>query len=994
MSRIRFGITIVGLFLMLEAVLAMSISKISYADEMSPVLSMDSNGVVITEDGWMLPVSLKCPEFVFDGQTVGTELAPVSVTGDIQESCGQALEVLYAPVDLGGSAHLEVKTYLQWSPNDHVLSKWARYRLVGSDTAMLINEIVLERLETPGQTPSVTAGQVYSYPVFMHAFFAGIEFPVAAISSESNHIVLAHRPGLWLQPGRWYETRKAVFGAAPVGEEREAFKRYISNHRPGEKGFHVNYNSWWTLGVPYSESDVTNLMNTFKDNLYTPYNQHFDTFAIDMGWSDPKSFWRIDADLFPKGFAPLQSLAAGAKSSLGLWVSPSNYYSPASMDNEWAKDNGYETFLQGTMRLCCLAGPKYRDGFKGMAVEMASKYGIRHFKFDGYCPQCPESNHGHQPGEYSAEAVADGVISIFQAIHRAASNAWIETTCMGWNPSPWWLFYANSVLGTYGDDSPLGRIPCPVYRESYTTARDYYNLQGAALLSIPITAQEVLGIVHQSSEPFTNDAVTTIMRGNMFVPVYINPKYMNDARWKSFAGIISWARANVPTLRETRPILPASWQNGKVPQFAEDAVMPREPYGYAHCDGVQGLVELRNPWIAGCDYFLKLDSELGLSSQAAGLSVVSLYPEARVYGQNLNFGDTLSVPLASYETVVLSIAPDQSVSGISTAAESLSGFGRVSLTRCEKAYVNYSEAQGAFGPDWTSMVGDAANGVRLLVDADVEVTAPESELLVLVEGSTEVTTPAGHILVNGVEVEPTVSGSSNGWSATVRSAVNHWKFMRVPLTAGQNAISMELYSGSAPQTISAWVWAKKSGNATSLGYPNVLPQPEDISLQSACLVEPFDAVDVTSPVVEVDRPIERIEGIFLDCMEPISVTQGYGTLRLNQSVWEKPMIIAGTEYIRGLGTHAVSRIVYSLGGNYKQFRAYAGADSNTTPTVTFRVNVDGVKKWESGVMTCDDTAESVSVDVTGKQTLELVVGDGGNGIASDHADWAEARLLR
>jgi hypothetical protein len=33
------------------------------------------------------------------------------------------------------------------------------------------------------------------------------------------------------------------------------------------------------------------------------------------------------------------------------------------------------------------------------------------------------------------------------------------------------------------------------------------------------------------------------------------------------------------------------------------------------------------------------------------------------------------------------------------------------------------------------------------------------------------------------------------------------------------------------------------------------------------------------------------------------------------------------------------------------------------------------------------------VDVRGARRLELLVGDGGNGIAADHADWADAVLI-
>ena len=106
------------------------------------------------------------------------------------------------------------------------------------------------------------------------------------------------------------------------------------------------------------------------------------------------------------------------------------------------------------------------------------------------------------------------------------------------------------------------------------------------------------------------------------------------------------------------------------------------------------------------------------------------------------------------------------------------------------------------------------------------------------------------------------------------------------------------------------------------------------------------------------------------------------------------MTIAGKPFIRGLGTHAPSKIVYALGGGYKRFQAWAGADGATAPTITFEVWVDGAKRWESGLMTKDDPAKRVDIDISGAQTLELIVGDGGNGLASDHADWADARLLR
>lgn len=61
-------------------------------------------------------------------------------------------------------------------------------------------------------------------------------------------------------------------------------------------------------------------------------------------------------------------------------------------------------------------------------------------------------------------------------------------------------------------------------------------------------------------------------------------------------------------------------------------------------------------------------------------------------------------------------------------------------------------------------------------------------------------------------------------------------------------------------------------------------------------------------------------------------------------------------------------------------------------SVTFEVYVDGAKAYDSGVVTGADAARPVSVDVTGKQELRLVVTNGGDNIDYDHADWADAKV--
>jgi len=970
----------------LVALMVISAGPVS-ADK-SVSLEMRPDAMIVGHSHRSIRVSLKCPRFVFEGLSVGGGIAPRSVTGGI--ASGRQVRVTYAPIPVGANARLEVVLLAQWSPKERVLRKWARYRLDGDAAAGVLKEIVLEEVDTGGRKLNVLSDP-QSHPAFLDGFFAGIEFPIASTRVEGRRVLLAHRPGITLRPGEWYESRKAVIGIAPPGGENAAFERYIAANRPSPSGFHTNYNSWWTSPVPYTEADVLGLIKTFDEKLGAPHGQTFDTFCIDMGWSNPQSLWEIDAKLFPDGFTNIQRAAESAGMRLGLWISPSSGYAGA-LENEWARRAGFEVFSDGSSSFACLGGAKYSAALRDRLVDFVTRYGIRHIKFDGYRPACPASDHGHQPGDLSAEPVAAGLISVFDAIRKAAPETWMETTCFGWNPSPWWLFHANSVIGTYGDDAPYGRVPSPVYRESYTTARDYFNLQGAKWLPIPIAAQEVLGLVHQTGDPFANDAVMTILRGHMFMPAYVNPSVMDGPRWKTLADLLKWARANSGRLGETRPLLPESWLNGKCPRFTNSETMPREPYGYAHWSGGRGLIVLRNPWIAQQVYPLKLET-----SQRR-LWVVSLYPEPRVYGRGLTGSRIIKVQLAPYETVVLSVSPDQVPKSVPEAASQTRGRVKAELSRKDVSLVEFEGSGGAYGSDWTSLVGDAASAIQLHAEGKITLDAPHGELLVLIEGKHQLSEPWCRITVNGVETPATPSGSEAGWGASGMPKPEHWLFLRAPLGQGANAVGVELLAGvpSAPDTprVSIWVWATKDSGDTAVVVPNSLPQPELVSLGSALLLPPVSLSDAARASAKRERPVDRIEGVFLDSLEPESASQGWGSLRKNQSVWEKPMTVNGTRYLRGLGTHAPSRIVYRLDGKYRRFQCWAGADWATSPTVTFEVLVDGVKRWESGSMKRDTPAKRVDLDVAGAKTLELVTGDGGNGLASDHADWADAKLLR
>ncbi|HEV2798902.1 MAG TPA: NPCBM/NEW2 domain-containing protein [Pyrinomonadaceae bacterium] len=125
-----------------------------------------------------------------------------------------------------------------------------------------------------------------------------------------------------------------------------------------------------------------------------------------------------------------------------------------------------------------------------------------------------------------------------------------------------------------------------------------------------------------------------------------------------------------------------------------------------------------------------------------------------------------------------------------------------------------------------------------------------------------------------------------------------------------------------------------------------------------------------------------------------SATDYYQTTK-DLAVAGTPLTLNGTAYSKGLGVHANSEVRYALGGNYQTFTADVGVDDYTGAqgSVTFEVWADGVKLYDSGVMTGATATKSATVGVTGKQELKLVVSQAGDGPSYDHADWAGARLI-
>lgn len=118
--------------------------------------------------------------------------------------------------------------------------------------------------------------------------------------------------------------------------------------------------------------------------------------------------------------------------------------------------------------------------------------------------------------------------------------------------------------------------------------------------------------------------------------------------------------------------------------------------------------------------------------------------------------------------------------------------------------------------------------------------------------------------------------------------------------------------------------------------------------------------------------------------------------RNDLSVSGRPLKLAGKRYARGLGVHSKSELTYTLDGGYQTFQSLLGIDDavGAQGSVIYRIYGDEKLLFESPIVRGGDSGVEVKVPLKGVLLLRLVVDYADNGDVADHANWADARLLR
>ncbi|MFL6077926.1 MAG: NPCBM/NEW2 domain-containing protein [Mycobacteriales bacterium] len=133
---------------------------------------------------------------------------------------------------------------------------------------------------------------------------------------------------------------------------------------------------------------------------------------------------------------------------------------------------------------------------------------------------------------------------------------------------------------------------------------------------------------------------------------------------------------------------------------------------------------------------------------------------------------------------------------------------------------------------------------------------------------------------------------------------------------------------------------------------------------------------------------------YLSDLAWLSADNGYGPVKIDTNYYGDPLTVHGVTYPHGLWTNAVASLQYYVGGGCSRFTVDVGIDDSTQGrgSVVFQVYADGVQVADSGTVRGGAAAVHLDVPVTGAQVLRLAVGDAGDGISYDNADWGSPLL--
>ena len=133
-----------------------------------------------------------------------------------------------------------------------------------------------------------------------------------------------------------------------------------------------------------------------------------------------------------------------------------------------------------------------------------------------------------------------------------------------------------------------------------------------------------------------------------------------------------------------------------------------------------------------------------------------------------------------------------------------------------------------------------------------------------------------------------------------------------------------------------------------------------------------------------------------------SAKVGFGSVTKDKDIDGNPIKLKSDDsgtlqtYPKGLFAHAASQIDYDITDKgVKSFQSYIGINNmKANGDCEFIVQVDGVEKFKSAVLSSNSVQQLVNIDIPAEaKTLTLITTTGGDDDNSDHSVWADAKII-
>jgi hypothetical protein len=651
------------------------------------------------------------------------------------------------------------------APNAVRIETWLR----SPDGPRVVTRIALLDARFGDESFHETGAAPASFPLFADALFAGIEHVSGEATTDGERIYLQHRPRVAADE-TWQLVATAVVGWPMPGmgiglpqdtRVREAFLGYLDTIRIKPARMVLHSQTWWTLPPPLHERDVLNDIEALKRGFFDRTGMFFDTYALDLGWSDPRSLWRIETRRFPNEFRSIHERLAGLGARLGLWFSPGSGY-PDGLSNGWLQSQGYELTPFAGLEPgapCMALGTRYQREFKERVVNFTQQYGLGHLIFDFMALRCDVPGHGHPTGPESRYAIDAGLADVLDAVRAINPNIALEPMVCGYPPSPWWLMKTPFILGPAGDDVPYGRVPSPEWMESLITARDVAYRTSQESWLMPTQALETWDIIVQTPGEFENTAVMAIGRGRWFLSSYLRPELMKPEDWDFYAALVRWARQNQQYLEN-------AWMIGGNPE-------DRDAYGYLFRHAGKDLFCVRNPWIE--ERYIELPPS---PFAAEPRELRMLYPRRATLARIEPGAPGVYVKVGPYETLFLETVPAADETAVHLPDDDPDVRVMAPAPRLLTA---------------PRLPNGEQDGIRFFWDGSLVVPdVKDAELCILVEGDTGVEYANCKLMLGGREVKPRRNGSAGQFGAATDPSPDHWTWFIVPVTPGLTTFQIDL----------------------------------------------------------------------------------------------------------------------------------------------------------------------------------------------------------